>query len=192
MLKKRTVTKDEPKAAPLAVAASPTYVFGTDAEEEARDAALREVAWLAGRVDDAIHRIDSDDAVHLEHLLLRTTVAPYLAEAPALDEALSAFFASSAEADEKENHVPTIGLWALAAVGRVYTGHVMTTKRSGRASPSRRRATLRRCARRSTRIARAPSTRGARFMRRAGARLEELLEEHGGCNAHTWLRPARP
>jgi hypothetical protein len=99
----------EPKAQPLATIAGSVHV-DTDAEEEARDAAL--IASLAGSVDDARRLLKADDHL-LPAPLLRDAVAPYLAAAPAHDAALRAFFASS---EKKEDHVPTIGLWALARV----------------------------------------------------------------------------
>ncbi len=102
----------------------PAYVFDDDADEAAREEArLRAVASLAGTVDDAIRRIEAEGA-HSEQTLL-SAVAQYLAEAEAHDAALRAFFSDTQKDDRKEEHVPTVGLWALAAVGHVCPARVL-------------------------------------------------------------------
>ena len=94
------------------------YHFDTDAEADARDAALTAVASLAGRVDEALRRLDADDDLRPVPVL-REAVAPYLEDgaAAAHDAALRAFFAPAAE-EKGEAHVPTMALWALASIGR--------------------------------------------------------------------------
>jgi hypothetical protein len=69
------------------------YRFDTDAEADARDAALTAVASLAGRVDEALRRLDADDDLRPVPVL-REAVAPYLEDgaAAAHDATLRAFF----------------------------------------------------------------------------------------------------
>jgi hypothetical protein len=100
------VSRKRRRSSPSAAAA---YTFDTDAEEEAPDAALTAILSLAGRVDEARRRLEADDRLHPVPVL-REAVAPYL------EAALRAFFASASE--KKEDHVPTIVLWALASIGR--------------------------------------------------------------------------
>jgi hypothetical protein len=86
------------------------YNFDTDAEEDARDAALTAIASLAGRVDEALRRLEADD--HLRPVpLLREAVTPYLENGAvdAHDAALRAFFAPAAS-EKNEDHVPTMAL----------------------------------------------------------------------------------
>ena len=55
------------------------YHFDTDAEADARDAALTAVASLAGRVDEALRRLDADEEdLNPVVPVLREAVAPYL------------------------------------------------------------------------------------------------------------------
>ncbi len=171
-------------------ASASAYTFDTDAGEEARDGALTAIASLASRVDDARRRLEADDHMHPVPLL-REAVAPYLAAAPAHDAALRAFFASS-----EKDHVPTIGLWALAAIGRAYPERVLNicdrcdeeecalfaehadgyytalhvalyTRRPG--AFYARRPFIRRASARLEEVL-------------ASARLEEVLDEQGGCD----------
>ena len=172
----------------------PAYVFFADDEEAQREDALRAVAALAGGVDDAIRRIEAEGA-HPEQTL-RAAVAPYLAAAEAHDAALRAFFAEFQDTDE---HVPTVGLWALAAVARVCPARVLRDFDVGERRDERETARFVEqaegyfAALRAALYTNRPGAFYARrpFVRSVGALLEDLLEQQGGCDARTWLRGAR-
>ncbi len=172
------------------------YTFDTDAEEEARDAALTAIALLAGRIDEACRRLKADD--RLNHApVLREAIAPYLGEAaPAHDAALSAFFAPSA-CEKKEDHMPTIALWALVSIGRAYPErmlHICQRCDEEECALFAEQADGYYTALHVALYTRQPGAFYARrpFIRSASARLEEVLDEQGGCDGvRHWLRHPR-
>jgi hypothetical protein len=176
------------------------YTFDTDAEEEARDAALTAIASLAGRVDEALRRLDADD--HLRPVpLLHKVVAPYLENgaAAAHDAALRAFFAPAASSSEKneDHHVPTMALWALASIGRAYPErmlHICQLTDEEECALFAAQAHGYYTELHVALYTRRPETFYARrqFIRRASARIEEVLEEQGGGDSvRTWLHHPR-
>ena len=170
----------------------PAYVFADEDDEAQCEEALRAVAALAGSVDDAIQRIEAEGA-HPE-TTLRAAVAPYLAAAEAHDAALRAFFA---DFQDTEEHVPTVGLWALAAVARVCPARALRDFYGEHDDRETARFVEQAegyfAALRAALYTRRPGAFYARrpFVRSVGARLEDLLEQQGGCDARTWLRGAR-
>jgi hypothetical protein len=169
------------------------YHFDTDAEADARDAALTAVASLAGRVDEALRRLDADDDLNPVPVL-REAVAPYLENgaAAAHDAALRAFFAPAAE-EKGEEHVPTMALWALASIGRAYPERMMLgadEEKEEFAAQAYGYYTALHVAL----YTRRPETFYARrhFIRGASERLAEVLEaQGGGDNVRKWLLPRR-
>jgi hypothetical protein len=173
------------------------YNFDTDAEEDARDAALTAIASLAGRVDEALRRLEADD--HLRPVpLLREAVAPYLENgaAAAHDAALRAFFAPAAS-EKKEEHVPTMALWALASIGRAYPErmlHICQRTDEEECTLFAAQAHGYYTALHVALYTRRPETFYVRrqFIRSASARIEEVLEEQGGGDdVRTWLHHPR-
>jgi hypothetical protein len=150
------VSRKKRRRASASSSRASAYTFDTDAE------ALTAVASLAGRVDEALRRIDADN--HLRPVpVLREAVAPYLENGAAVahDAALRAFFAPAAE-EKGEDHVPTIALWALASIGRAYPERMLhICQRSDEEECALFTATTRRCTWRCTRSARRPFTRAA-------------------------------
>jgi hypothetical protein len=175
------------------------YTFDTDAEADARDAALTAVALLAGSVDEALRRLEADDD-HLRPVpVLREAVAPYLENgaAAAHDAALRTFFAPAAEEKGEEDHtVPTMAMWALASIGRAYPERMLMLGSDEKEECARFAAQaygyytalhVALCTRR-------PETFYARrqFIRSASERIAEVLEEQGGGdNVRKWLRHPR-
>jgi len=171
------------------------YHFDTDAEADARDAALTAVASLAGRVDEALRRLDADDDLRPVPVL-RKAVAPYLEDgaAAAHDATLRAFFAPAAE-EKGEAHVPTMALWALASIGRAYPERMLMLgadkeKEKEFAAQAYGYYTALHVAL----YTRRPETFYARrhFIRGASERLAEVLEAQGGGdnnNVRKWLLP---
>ena len=66
------------------------YHFDTDAEADARDAALTAVASLAGRVDEALRRLDADEAAREKALRAVASLAGRVDDAIQSIEAESA------------------------------------------------------------------------------------------------------
>lgn len=162
------------------------YHFDTDAEADARDAALTAVASLAGRVDEALRRLDADEDLRPVPLL-REAVAPYLEEA-AHDATLRAFFAPAAE-EKGEAHVPTMALWALASIGRAYP-ELMLGADKEKEKEFAAQAYGYYTALHVALYTRRPETLYARrhFIRGASERLTEVLEaQGGGNNVRKWL-----
>ncbi len=92
--------------------------------------------------------------------------------------------------------MPTIGLWALAAIGRAYPERVLNI--CDRCDEEEcalfaEQADGYYTALNAALYTRRPGAFYARrpFIRRAGARLEELLDEQGGCGVRHWLRHPR-
>ena len=178
------------------------YHFDTDAEADARDAALTAVASLAGRVDEALRRLDADeDDEDLNPVVpvLREAVAPYLENgaAAAHDAALRAFFAPAAE-EKGEEHVPTMALWALASIGRAYPErmlHICQRSDEEECALFAAQAHGYYTALHVALYTRRPETFYARrqFIRGASERLAEVLEAQGGGdnNVRKWLLPRR-
>jgi hypothetical protein len=173
------------------------YNFDTDAEEDARDAALTAIASLAGRVDETLRRLEADD--HLRPVpLLREAVAPYLENgaADAHDAALRAFFAPAAE-EKGEDHVPTMALWALASIGRAYPErmlHICQRTDEEECALFAAQAYGYYTALHVALYTRRPETLYARrqFIRSASARIAEVLEEQGGGDdVRGWLQHPR-
>jgi hypothetical protein len=173
------------------------YTFDTDAEADARDAALTAVASLAGRVDEALRRLDADDQLRPVPLL-REAVAPYLENgaAAAHDAALRAFFAPAAE-EKGEDHVPTMALWALASIGRAYPErmlHICQRSDEEECALFAAQAHGYYTALHVALYTRRPETFYARrqFIRSASERIAEVLEEQGGGDdVRTWLHHPR-
>jgi hypothetical protein len=174
------------------------YNFDTDAEADARDAALTAIASLARRVDETLRRLEADD--HLRPVpLLREAVAPYLENgaADAHDAALRAFFAPAAEAKGEDHHVPTMAMWALASIGRVYPErmlHICQRTDEEECALFAAQAHGYYTALHVALYTRRPETFYARrqFIRSASARIAEVLEEQGGCDdVRTWLHHPR-
>jgi hypothetical protein len=177
--------------------AAAAYTFDTDAEEEARDTALTAIASLAGRVDEALRRLETDD--HLRPVpLLREAVAPNLENgaAAAHDAARRAFFAPAAS-EKKEDHVPTMALWALASIGRAYPErmlHICQRTDEEECTLFAAQAHGYYTALHVALYTRRPETFYARrqFLRCASARIEEVLDEQGGGDSvRTWLHHPR-
>ena len=172
------------------------YHFDTDAEADARDAALTAVASLAGRVDEALRRLDADDDLRPVPVL-REAVAPYLEDgaAAAHDAALRAFFAPAAE-EKGEEHVPTMALWALASIGRAYPERILM-RMLGADEEKEEFAAQAYGYYTALHVAlytRRPETFYARrqFIRSASERIAEVLEEQGGGDGvRKWLRHPR-
>jgi hypothetical protein len=166
------------------------YHFDTDAEADARDAALTAVASLAGRVDEALRRLDADEDLRPVPLL-REAVAPYLEEATH-DATLRAFFAPAAE-EKGEAHVPTMALWALASIGRAYPERMLLGSNEEKEEFAAQ-AYGYYTALHVALYTRRPETFYARrqFIRGASERLAEVLEaQGGGNNVRKWLLPPR-
>jgi hypothetical protein len=175
------------------------YYFDTDAEADARDAALTAVASLAGRVDEALRRLNADEDDDLRPVpVLREAVAPYLEDgaAAAHDATLRAFFAPAAE-EKGEEHVPTMALWALASIGRAYPERMMPMRLSADKEKEEFAAQAYGyyTALHVALYTRRPETFYARrhFIRGASERLAEVLEAQGGGdnNVRKWLLPRR-
>jgi hypothetical protein len=128
--------------------------------------------------------------------VLREAVAPYLENgaAAAHDAALRAFFASS---EKKEDHVPTMALWALASIGRAYPErmlHICRRTDEEECALFVEQAAAYYTALRVALYTRRPGAFYVRrpFIRRASARIEEVLEEQGGGDSvRTWLHHPR-
>ena len=172
------------------------YHFDTDAEADARDAALTAVASLAGRVDEALRRLDADEDLRPVPLL-REAVAPYLEEATH-DATLRAFFAPAAEEKGEADHtVPTMAMWALASIGRAYPERMrmMLSAYDEKEERDARFAAQAYGYYTALHVAlytRRPETFYARrqFIRGASERLAEVLEaQGGGDNVRKWLLP---
>jgi hypothetical protein len=132
-----------PSAAAVGRKAPQRYVFLDDDAEEARALQLRRVTDLIPRLAEAVGRLPMAGTPHSEFWLaadtpahaaaLRPVVARYLAEmAPETDAALRAFFldaggasGAGAAADDQHQHVPTVALWTLAAVGALCPRYVL-------------------------------------------------------------------
>ena len=165
------------------------YVFDDEIEEEAREQRLRAVASLAAHVEGALVRVrddkeDEDAAVFVERSV-RTAVAPLLAEREAHDATLRAFFACASRTPERrEEHVPTVALWAMAALGRACPERVLGNWESDdeRALLLAEESAAYFAALRTALYTNRPGAFYARrpLMRRVGARLEALLDEVGG------------
>jgi hypothetical protein len=97
------------------------YNFDTDAEENARDAALTAIASRGAWTRRSGASRPTITCSPCPCCSRRSRPRPYLENgaADAHDAALRAFFAPAAEA-KGEDHVPTMALWALASIGRAY------------------------------------------------------------------------
>jgi hypothetical protein len=191
------IVSRKPRRSSSPSAAAAAYTFDTDAEEEACDAALTAILSLAGRVDEALRRLEDDD--HLRPVpFLREAVAPYLENgaAAAHDAALRAFFAPAAS-EKKEDYVPTMALWVLASIGRAYPErmlHICQRTDEEECALFAAQAHGHYTALHVALYTRRPEAFYARrpFIRRASARIEEVLDEQGGSDSmRTWLHHPR-
>ena len=125
------------RAAPSKLAVSQRYVFPAEEEEEARALQLRRVSDLIPRLSEAVGHLPMAGTPHTHKefwlaadtpahaAALAPVVARYLAEmAPETDAALRAFFREGCNDDDDE-HIPTVALWTLAAVGALCPRYVL-------------------------------------------------------------------
>ena len=166
------------------------YVFDDEIEEEAREQRLRAVASLAAHVDGALLRVREEDIEEnglFTERYVRTAVATHLEQRDAHDATLRAFFAPrTPEAPEGREHVPTVALWTMAALGRACPECVLGMWERDNDDERARLAEESAVYFAALRTALYTNRPGAFYahrrplMRRIGARLEELLEDVGG------------
>ena len=165
------------------------YVFDDDAEEEAREQRLRAVASLAAHVDGALLRVREEDIEEnglFTERYVRTAVATHLEQRDAHDATLRAFFAPCASRTHEGQHVPTVALWTMAALGRACPECVLCMWEQDNDDERARLAEESAVYFAALRTALYTNRPGAfyahrrQLMRRIGARLEELLEDVGG------------